>query len=57
MFISILLAVTLASIAICHLVAKQRGLKPVFWGMMGLVFGPLAIPFVIFTKPKITTDD
>lgn len=49
----ILFIVTLMSILVCHLIAKKRGLRPVFWGAMGLAFGPLAIPFVCFAKPKI----
>lgn len=48
----IVLAVTAASVIICHAVAQRRGLKPVFWGIMGLAFGPLAIPFVCFVKPR-----
>ncbi len=52
MGIYFLIAVTLASAITCHLIAKQRGLTPVFWGVMGLAFGPLAIPFVCLVKPK-----
>ncbi len=49
----VLVLTTLVSIVACHLIAKKRGLKPVFWDVMGLVFGPLAIPFVCFAKPKV----
>jgi len=35
---------------ICHYLAKLRGAKPVFWGVMGVVFGPLAIPFVFMAR-------
>jgi len=52
MFIFIVLAVNLSSIFICHYFAKKRGLKPVFWGVMGAIFGPLAIPFVFIAKPE-----
>ena len=38
------------SAIICHYVAKQRGANVAFWGVMGLVFGPLAIPFVFLSK-------
>ncbi len=31
----------------CHTIARQRGGKPVFWGVMGAVFGPFAIPVVL----------
>jgi len=44
--------VLLASIFFCHHTAKKRGANPVFWGVMGAIFGPLAIPFVLVSKPK-----
>lgn len=50
-FIYLLLAVNLVSIVICHFIAKSRGAKPVYWGVMGAIFGPLAIPFVMRAKP------
>lgn len=53
MGIYLLLAVTAASIIICHLIAKKRGLNPIFWGVMGLAFGPLAIPLVCLIKPSV----
>ena len=34
----------------CNLIAKKRGANPVFWGAMGLLFGPLAIPFVFMSR-------
>ena len=46
-----LLAVNIASIILCHQMAKSRGANPVFWGVMGALFGPLAIPFAFFAKP------
>jgi hypothetical protein len=42
----------LASIVACHAIAKRRGGNPVFWGVMGLLFGPLAIPFALLARPK-----
>ncbi len=39
-----------ASIITCHTLAKRRGRDPVFWGLMGALFGPLAIPFIYFRK-------
>ncbi len=45
-------AINIACIILCHQIAKRRGAKPVFWGVMGALFGPFAIPFVLFTKPK-----
>jgi hypothetical protein len=46
MTLILVLCVSIVSGVICHLIAKRRGLKPVFWGVMGVLFGPLAIPFV-----------
>ena len=34
-------------------IAKKRGAKVIFWAIMGAVFGPLAIPFVFFSKTDI----
>jgi hypothetical protein len=45
-------AINIACIILCHQIAKRRGANPVFWGVMGALFGPLAIPFVFFAKPK-----
>jgi hypothetical protein len=50
--IAIMLLVAIASIVICHRVAKQRGADPVFWGVMAALFGPLAVPFVFFSKRR-----
>lgn len=50
LFIYLLLTVNLVSIVICHYIAKSRGTKPVYWGVMGAIFGPLAIPFAMLAK-------
>lgn len=50
--IFLLLLIGIASIAICHRVAKRRGADPVFWGVMAAVFGPLAVPFVFLSKGR-----
>jgi len=44
------------SASICHLIAKSRGKNPVFWGVMGVIFGPLAIPFIYIPKKRIDND-
>ena len=44
---------TLVSATICHLIAKSRGKNPVFWGVMGVIFGPLAIPFIFIPIKRI----
>ena len=48
----IVLLVFVVSIIFCHITAKRRGSNPVFWGVMGGIFGPLAIPFVFISKTK-----
>ncbi len=45
-------AILIASFILCRLIAKRRGASPVFWGAMGAFFGPFAIPFAFFSKPK-----
>jgi len=50
MMIYILIALNIASIFVCHYIAKSRGAKPVFWGVMGAIFGLLAIPFAFMAK-------
>jgi len=42
----------LASVVACHAIAKRRGGNPVFWRVMGLLFGPFAIPFAFLARPK-----
>lgn len=46
-----LIAINIYSIFLCHIIANNRGASPVFWGVMGAIFGPLAIPFSLFAKP------
>ena len=43
-----LIILNLLCIIVCHNMARKRGLKPVFWGLMGGIFGPLPIPFIFF---------
>lgn len=50
--IVILLLPVLLSLWVCNSVAKKRGLNVQFWNIMALIFGPFAIPFVFFGKPK-----
>lgn len=52
MVIAVIVFVTFASVVACHLIAAARGGNAVFWGVMGLLFGPLAIPFAFNAKPK-----
>ncbi|MBT2968693.1 MAG: hypothetical protein KME56_04715 [Candidatus Thiodiazotropha sp. (ex Ctena orbiculata)] len=47
----LLLALNLASIVICHHIAKSRGANSLLWALLGALFGPLAIPFALMIKP------
>jgi len=49
---AVVVIVALLCVVICHTMARKRGLNPVLWGVMGAIFGPLAIPFVFLVKPK-----
>ena len=53
MMIYILISLNIACIFACHFIAKSRGARPVFWGVMGAIFGPLAIPFAFMAKPSL----
>jgi len=56
MALAIGLLILLLCIVVCHYTAKKRGLNPVFWGVMGGLFGPFAIPFVYMAKVKQSPD-
>lgn len=44
--------ITVASVFACHyIVAKRKG-DTVFWVVMAILLGPLAIPFAFFARPK-----
>ena len=40
-----------ASAFVCRTIARERGATLWFWTALGLLLGPLAIPFVFFAKP------
>lgn len=52
MIVIVLVALYIASIFGCYFIAKYRDADTVYWGMMGALFGPLALPFVFFAKTK-----
>jgi hypothetical protein len=53
MALSIILTVICIVCAVfCHHVARKRGRPPVFWGVMGFIFGPFALPFVLLLPDK-----
>ena len=46
------LILTVMSVFICHtIVAKRKG-DTVYWVVMAILLGPIAIPFAFFAKPK-----
>lgn len=51
LFIGTYLVITLLSAILCHYIAKARNANPVEWGVNGIVFSVMAIPFVLFCKP------
>ena len=56
MVIALIVVVTVASLVACHWIAASRGGNAVFWGVMGALFGPVAIPFAFRAKPKRRLD-
>lgn len=48
-----LIIAALLSMGACFLIARSRGADSWYWLLMGLLLGPLAIPFAFFSKPKI----
>lgn len=49
-FLLIWVAINILSVVVCLNLAKSRGAQPVFWGAMGALFGPFAIPFAYKAK-------
>ncbi len=53
-FTLILASIFLISGIVCHIMAKRYGTaRPVFWGTMGLVFGPFAIMLLAYLSKKL----
>ena len=48
--VAFLLLVSVISMVICYAIAKRKGVKTSFWVLMAAVFGPLAIPFVLYAS-------
>lgn len=48
----LILALTLFSAAACYAVARKKGLDRRYWLILGLLVGPLALPFVLLARPK-----
>ncbi len=53
--IAVLVIVTMLSMLSCYMIAKVRSADRFFWTLMGLLLGPLAIPFAFFARPKAPT--
>ena len=53
MYIIIGVGIFLVSGIICHYIAKKRKANPVFWGVLGVMLGPVAIPFVFLSKRRL----
>ncbi len=47
-----LVVINILCIFVCYQVAKERKGDTRFWGWMGVLFGPLAVPFVFFARPQ-----
>jgi hypothetical protein len=47
----LLILVTVLGAAACGYMAKRRGASVRFWVFCGLLFGPFALPFVLFARP------
>ncbi|MFV1997286.1 MAG: hypothetical protein ACC641_04660 [Acidiferrobacterales bacterium] len=48
----LLIIVLFAFAFLCRAIAAKRNPDKVFWFVMGLSFGPLALPFVMFTGTR-----
>jgi len=49
--IAVLVIVSLLSMLVCYLISGSRSANRPYWAVMGLLLGPLAIPFAFFAKP------
>jgi uncharacterized protein (DUF2062 family) len=52
MFMYFLPIIMIISAGVCFSVAKKKRANLPFWVFMGSIFGPFAIPFVFYSKPK-----
>ena len=46
----VLFLLIVASAVLCHYIAKSRDGNARYWGFMGALFGPLAVPFAFFAR-------
>ncbi len=52
---AVLIFINIISVIICFLVSRHRKANTLFWSLVAVLVGPLAIPFVIFSKPVTQT--
>ncbi len=52
-FTVILFCILVFSAVVCHVLAKKYNVNPVFWGIMGLSFGPFAIMLLAYLSKKL----
>jgi hypothetical protein len=50
--IYVLTVIVMISTGICWKIAKQKNLNVQFWIILGVCFGPLAIPFALLAKTR-----
>ncbi len=50
MGVAIFVIVFVVSAVICHQLAARWGMKPVFWGVLGFLLGPFAVPLVLIFR-------
>ena len=55
-YMVILLVINLISMILCYFIAKSRNTKILYWVVVAFLVGPLAIPFVFFSKPVAVTE-
>lgn len=48
----ITIGISLLFAGLLYLVAAKRGARKGYWAVMGFLFGPLALPFVFFSKKE-----
>ena len=46
----LIVVAVLGSVLLCYWIARKRGANVKFWVIVSALFGPLAIPFVFFSK-------
>ena len=48
MTLALILFVSVIFAAICHVMAANRGRRPVLWGVLGFCFGPVPVLMLVF---------